>query len=1025
MMKILASREKSELFKDAETDVCGPGTAIEDTDAHHSEQGNVVGVGTDKDEVWPSLSPSTKIEDRTFQSPGMASPRQSTMMISSRRSTSSKKQKPTQDYSRAARLGLSTQRKIQRSASKTEPYRDPYFTSVAPPLTPSHHPLRLLINEDCPLSTPSERFGTGVRANAILSPGFSPSFSEFLTTHSGPFSPTRQETSLGSKGTVVPARGALCLPCFTPTRPNSPDVPTPMSPTNPDSATIRLNAQQKAQMTKSISRRLHQLLFHPKKKTGSNQAEDCSPRRAMRCWDDADSDSEEEEDLEIDDGLSPMEAEQMLAAFLRIDQRCVGNVTNASQPNVMESESASRVAPRYFLRDDRCDEARNAMAMEEYYSRESFKSIASNLPYIRTLHKEVPSSVDETWFEQQVAPYVRSTVGAALLSASCDDNDCLTVAAILTHYTTSGFIYGLTEQLQYEDDRISSPRLNIIKAVYKQSGYQLPQNESEWDKGADEIKGPSEEGGMANEITKTLETKTGCVRALVINALIHCAQQRLLRCVESQRLSQQCEIDGNLVAQKGFLNMETGEAQCDTHSTVEEGRFNRFKSQDPSVSISDRAFHTVLAGCTVGAVLPDGKEERAAYKVRDSNASIMELMKFIVSTELEDLTSAGKVFDSSKSEAQTIATGKAHTGSAKTAVGRSTHLLESLLKVFLCVFRSYGHKLGNSSELIEQPKLLASLMEVYRGLLTWGFVLNNYFRGVLQKQEQRPRSVSLMSDEEDGRDSPEKPLPSPSKKNKMSGGGSGGDSEYDSREDSDEPLLHSDRYFYLSNRLCVPVLRAVSRYWSARTATFAQDIAYMQLLECTLLFYEPMKEEEECGLGQGVPEEERKRDGDRAGGNPPLSTSISSVEPSTLKVQYDALVKKMVCRLTRYVQSSHFKVANQALMSLQNPRLMQKFFLPISATKEAGYCPDLFERSTDLLYLFSSIAASDTVLNAPVCAIRRGLSAGSRDLLMDQVVAALRNNRSHWHPAVKRESANALDAILSYLMSLETEEEDF
>ena len=64
MMKILASREKSELFKDAETDVCGPGTAIEDTDAHHSEQGNVVGVGTDKDEVWPSLSPSTKIEDR-------------------------------------------------------------------------------------------------------------------------------------------------------------------------------------------------------------------------------------------------------------------------------------------------------------------------------------------------------------------------------------------------------------------------------------------------------------------------------------------------------------------------------------------------------------------------------------------------------------------------------------------------------------------------------------------------------------------------------------------------------------------------------------------------------------------------------------------------------------------------------------------------------------------------------------------------------------------------------------------------
>jgi hypothetical protein len=125
----------------------------------------------------------------------------------------------------------------------------------------------------------------------------------------------------------------------------------------------------------------------------------------------------------------------------------------------------------------------------------------------------------------------------------------------------------------------------------------------------------------------------------------------------------------------------------------------------------------VLVGCSIGAVTGSA-DERPAFKTRDSDSSMLEMFKFVVACEIKEL--AVHLREESSGDKQN--SGEKDTQRARILSGGN--LLRIAVNVFLYMFRCYGHKLGNSSELVEQPDLLSSLLESLEGLLLWAHALS-------------------------------------------------------------------------------------------------------------------------------------------------------------------------------------------------------------------------------------------------------------------------------------------------------------
>jgi hypothetical protein len=93
-------------------------------------------------------------------------------------------------------------------------------------------------------------------------------------------------------------------------------------------------------------------------------------------------------------------------------------------------------------------------------------------------------------------------------------------------YITSSFITNIINELNYEDDRFSSPRVSIICAIFK-------------------------------------NCKNRKTRFFVVNGILECTNMRYERCMEASFISYKTGLDTNLVGSRGLLGI------CgDIHSNI-------------------------------------------------------------------------------------------------------------------------------------------------------------------------------------------------------------------------------------------------------------------------------------------------------------------------------------------------------------------------------------------------------------------------------------------------------------------------
>jgi hypothetical protein len=171
------------------------------------------------------------------------------------------------------------------------------------------------------------------------------------------------------------------------------------------------------------------------------------------------------------------------------------------------------------------------------------------------------------------------------------------------------------------------------------------------------------------------------VKFVFLESLVVATSDRKTRCVESTKLSFNGEVDVNFLAQRGLLSLSIQHPpKCN----------DRQESAD--AAIQSHLQQMVELNYSLNSII-SAKEERQPFRVNDSDYYMIEMMKFMLRNESERLVA--RIFHG-QYEIREIMTN-----------------LISLKYWFLAIsnmFESYGNRLGNTSELIENNFLLNSLL---------------------------------------------------------------------------------------------------------------------------------------------------------------------------------------------------------------------------------------------------------------------------------------------------------------------------
>ena len=346
------------------------------------------------------------------------------------------------------------------------------------------------------------------------------------------------------------------------------------------------------------------------------------------------------------------------------------------------------------------------------------------------------------------------------------------------------------------------------------------------------------------------------------------------------------EVDTNYIAKRGYL-----------------GIFGSLSAA--SDTLAGAFTSAILTGSSIDAVtgMP---EERPAYKTRDHDSNAKELLKFVVSCEINEISEAAN-----ESSGQNM---------SEELLTLSAEHLSISIRVFLNSLRCYGHKLGNASELTEQPDVLNSLVESMEGLLLWAHVISI----ALHALQTHSPSASIVT----------------------------------------EPLL---------NAACSALMAGVCKQWTQQ-CTFAQDVAYLRLIEILLATYTPLiREEKVAASGLTLPNVLH------GNGSPPI-------------------FRRCLWKMAAALSSSHFKVALRAIESLQNSEILARYVLPTARPNRFVYV----QQQTRVKFTRHLSAEMRYTVGTPT---------NLREAMLEMLVDALRANRTHWHPAVQTSSAAALDTL--------------
>mmetsp|Transcript_7758 Transcript_7758/g.11527 ORF Transcript_7758/g.11527 Transcript_7758/m.11527 type:complete len:714 (+) Transcript_7758:199-2340(+) len=238
---------------------------------------------------------------------------------------------------------------------------------------------------------------------------------------------------------------------------------------------------------------------------------------------------------------------------------------------------------------------------------------------------------------------------------------------ILSTYIDSHFITSLVDQLPFEDDRFTSPRVSVLKALY--------------------LNCPHLRGTLAMSLREV-------------------SYLRLLRCKVSSRLAVRNEVDPNhLMLKESFDYMdyidEAPNASTSTPSTIgpASNLCSSPTSPSPIPSPEMKPKSTSLFP-SLGPQIPtnvSGSASTTSGNTRDHDNSIVELALYMVITEplpADSVITKGGVGSYNRS-----------------------FILETMLHVVINVLKCYGRRLGKTTESVEQPAVLQNTLRILSELI--------------------------------------------------------------------------------------------------------------------------------------------------------------------------------------------------------------------------------------------------------------------------------------------------------------------
>jgi hypothetical protein len=188
--------------------------------------------------------------------------------------------------------------------------------------------------------------------------------------------------------------------------------------------------------------------------------------------------------------------------------------------------------------------------------------------------------VDEIWFKRLMTTSLLTSTAldyamkrVQLMQSQPDGpgND------LLSQYISPCFITSITEQLTFEDDRFDSPRVSILKALYRNSA-----------------------------------SMSSPIRSMILRSLVETLVLRQSRCRDCMNIARLLNVEVNFVGSKGLLQ--------DGLST--ELVMNTLAREVDSIGGKKDYWGT--------------GEERKGIKIRDNNAGVIELLSYLVMVELTE-----------------------------------------------------------------------------------------------------------------------------------------------------------------------------------------------------------------------------------------------------------------------------------------------------------------------------------------------------------------------------------------------------
>jgi hypothetical protein len=294
--------------------------------------------------------------------------------------------------------------------------------------------------------------------------------------------------------------------------------------------------------------------------------------------------------------------------------------------------------------------------------------MSTSLLTSQALDYALQTSSPTSFFQHQLSrgPFNPSFCHSLLDSPSPTGNPITTPDDLLSNYINPTFITSLISQLPFEDERFTSPRLSVLKAIYKA----VPK-----------------------------------FRSLIANSLLSVSNQRFMRCKTSSKLATMYELDVNHTGTKigDMYSYSLSEhVDPDTAYTcfpIDDIPYPPKKTPQgsscpPPPRLTQQISHMPQHSSS-SSVTPSSAP--TVPPPRDHDISIIEMNLFMILTSDYDMTLHGD--ENPLTSLQTPS------------------LFRIFLSIVITVLRCYGRRLGKTTEGVEQPNVLKSCLRALEEIL--------------------------------------------------------------------------------------------------------------------------------------------------------------------------------------------------------------------------------------------------------------------------------------------------------------------